>query len=94
MSNLFIVVERSQSDANISQSEPAAAAAAATLTSQQPQPAESFLQPAKKQRDTPFTVAARGKLSAEQVAECHRKVTAYVVKRLHPLSDVESPTFR
>lgn len=85
MSNLFIVVERSQSEANVSQSEPAAAA---TLTSQRPQPAESFLQPAKKQRDTPFTVAARGKLSAEQIAECHRKVTAYVVKRLHPLSDV------
>ena len=91
MSNLFIVVERSQSDANVnvSQSEPAAAAAAAaaaTLTGPRPKPA--------KIQQTPFSMAARGKLSAEQIAECHRKVTAYVVKRLHPFSDVESPTFR
>ncbi|XP_030273111.1 zinc finger BED domain-containing protein 1-like isoform X1 [Sparus aurata] len=77
------VVESSQSDANVSKSEPAAA----TLASQRPQPAE-------KRRDTPFTLAARGKLSAEQVEECHRKVTAYVVKRLHPFSEVESPSYR
>ena len=83
LSNLFIVVESPQSDANVSQSEPAAA----TLASQRPQPSE-------KQRDTPFTLAARGKLSAEQVEECHRKVTAYVVKRLHPFSEDESPSFR
>jgi len=57
VSNLFIVVECSQSDANVSQSEPAAAA---TLTGQR-------LQSAKKQK-TPFTIAARGKLSAEQIA--------------------------
>ena len=90
MSNLLIVVERSQSDANVnvSQSEPAAAAAAAAATLTGPRP-----QPAKIQQ-TPFSMAARGKLSAEQIAECHRKVTAYVVKRLHPFSDVESPTFR
>jgi hypothetical protein len=90
VSNLFIVVERSQSDANVnvSQSEPAAAAAAAAATLTGPRP-----QPAKIQQ-TPFSMAARGKLSAEQIAECHRKVTAYVVKRLHPFSDVESPTFR
>ena len=90
MSNLFIVVERSQSDANVnvSQSEPAAAAAAAAATLTGPRP-----KPAKIQQ-TPFSMAARGKLSAEQIAECHRKVMAYVVKRLHPFSDVESPTFR
>ena len=90
MSNLFIVVERSQSDANVnvSQSEPAAAAAAAAATLTGPRP-----KPAKIQQ-TPFSMAARGKLSAEQIAECHRKVTAYVVKRLHPFSDIESPTFR
>ena len=90
MSNLFLVVERSQSDANVnvsqSESAAAAAAAAATLTGPRPQPA--------KIQQTPFSMAARGKLSAEQIAECHRKVTAYVVKRLHPFSDVESPTFR
>ncbi|XP_057709609.1 uncharacterized protein LOC130927674 isoform X3 [Corythoichthys intestinalis] len=43
---------------------------------------------------SPFTIAARGKMSAQQIEECHRKVTAYFVKRLHPFSDVESPTFR
>ena len=90
MSNLLIVVERSQSDANVnvsqSESAAAAAAAAATLTGPRPQPA--------KIQQTPFSMAARGKLSAEQIAECHRKVMAYVVKRLHPFSDVESPTFR
>lgn len=45
--------------------------------------------------ETPFTFAAKqGKTPVEKVEECHRKVTAYVVKRLHPFSDVESPTFR
>ncbi|ROL45244.1 Zinc finger BED domain-containing protein 1 [Anabarilius grahami] len=43
---------------------------------------------------TPFTIAARGKMSAQQKEECHRKVTAHIVKRLHPFSEVESPTFR
>lgn len=83
LSNLFVVVERSQNHGNVSQSE---SAASATLTSQQPQSA--------KKQETPFTMAAKGKLSVEQIAECHRKVTAHVVKRLHPLSEVDSPTFR
>ncbi|CAL8258573.1 unnamed protein product [Arctogadus glacialis] len=43
---------------------------------------------------TPFTIASKGKMSVQQVQECHRKVTAFIVKRLHPFSDVESPTFR
>jgi len=30
----------------------------------------------------------------QQKEECHRKVTAHIVKRLHPFSEVESPTFR
>ncbi|XP_054476597.1 uncharacterized protein LOC129108719 [Anoplopoma fimbria] len=43
---------------------------------------------------TPFTLTSKGKMSVQQVQECHRKVTAFIVKRLHPFSDVESPTFR
>ncbi|XP_033480297.2 UTP--glucose-1-phosphate uridylyltransferase-like isoform X1 [Epinephelus lanceolatus] len=46
------------------------------------------------QRETPFTLAAKGKLSQEEVEECHRKVTTHVVKRLHPFSEAEAPTFR
>ncbi|KAJ8375518.1 hypothetical protein SKAU_G00060980 [Synaphobranchus kaupii] len=37
--------------------------------------------------------ATKGKMSAEKVEECHRKVTSYVVKRLHPFSDVEALIF-
>ncbi|XP_061764849.1 spermatogenesis-associated protein 20 isoform X3 [Nerophis ophidion] len=56
------------------------------------------LQPASQtprcDKRTPFTVAAMGKMSVPQTEECHRKVTAHIVKRLHPFSEVESPTFR
>ncbi|XP_034052456.1 zinc finger BED domain-containing protein 1-like [Gymnodraco acuticeps] len=33
-------------------------------------------------------------MTVEKREECHRKVTAFVVKRLHPFSEVEAPTFR
>ncbi|KAL7375448.1 hypothetical protein ABVT39_017609 [Epinephelus coioides] len=46
------------------------------------------------QCETPVTLAAKGKLLEEKVEECHRKVTANVVKRLHPFSEAEAPTFR
>ncbi|XP_061741578.1 uncharacterized protein LOC133541877 isoform X1 [Nerophis ophidion] len=42
---------------------------------------------------TPFTITAMGKMSVPQTEECHGKVTAHIVKRLHPFSEVESPTF-
>ncbi|KAJ4934606.1 hypothetical protein JOQ06_007392 [Pogonophryne albipinna] len=45
-------------------------------------------------RVNPFTLAAKGKMTVEKREECHRKVTAFVVKRLHPFSEVEAPTFR
>ncbi|KAF3847296.1 hypothetical protein F7725_020324 [Dissostichus mawsoni] len=45
-------------------------------------------------RVNPFTLAAKGKMTVENCEECHRKVTAFVVKRLHPFSEVEAPTFR
>ncbi|KAL1276142.1 hypothetical protein QQF64_035765, partial [Cirrhinus molitorella] len=44
--------------------------------------------------ETPFTLAMKGKMSKEKVDECHRAVTRFVVKRLHPFATVESPSFR
>ncbi|KAJ4921228.1 hypothetical protein JOQ06_021916 [Pogonophryne albipinna] len=44
-------------------------------------------------RVNPFTLAAKRKVT-ETREECHRKVTTFVVKRLHPFSEVEAPTFR
>lgn len=42
---------------------------------------------------TPFTLAAR-KMPSNQVEQCHRAVTKFVVKGLHPFATVESPWFR
>ncbi|XP_061741579.1 uncharacterized protein LOC133541877 isoform X2 [Nerophis ophidion] len=36
---------------------------------------------------TPFTITAMGKMSVPQTEECHGKVTAHIVKRLHPFSE-------
>lgn len=33
-------------------------------------------------------------MSKERVDECHRAVTRFVVKGLHPFATVESPSFR
>ena len=49
---------------------------------------------ARADRDTPFSLALKGKLTKEKTEECHRAVTAFVVKGLHPFSVVESPSFR
>ncbi|XP_073728045.1 E3 SUMO-protein ligase ZBED1-like [Misgurnus anguillicaudatus] len=44
---------------------------------------------------SPFTLAAMGrKLNDEKVNECHRAVTRFVVKGLHPFSTVDQPDFR
>ncbi|KAF3858791.1 hypothetical protein F7725_011992, partial [Dissostichus mawsoni] len=58
--------------------------AATTAQANKPDPA----------RVNPFTLAAKGKMTVEKREECHRKVTAFVVERLHPFSEVEAPTFR
>ena len=42
---------------------------------------------------TPFTLAAR-KMPSYQVEQCHRAVTKFVVKGLHPFATVESLWFR
>ena len=42
---------------------------------------------------TPFTLAAR-KMPSNQVEQCHRAVTKFVVKGLHPFATVETPWFR
>nr|XP_046245767.1 uncharacterized protein LOC124059629 isoform X2 [Scatophagus argus]XP_046245768.1 uncharacterized protein LOC124059629 isoform X2 [Scatophagus argus]XP_046245769.1 uncharacterized protein LOC124059629 isoform X2 [Scatophagus argus] len=41
-----------------------------------------------------FTPAARKRLSKQRTEECHRAVTRYLVKGLHPSSTLESPWFR
>ncbi|XP_059186901.1 uncharacterized protein LOC131969739 isoform X2 [Centropristis striata] len=43
---------------------------------------------------TPLNPAERRRLSRQRTEECHRAVTRYLVKELHPLSTVESPCFR
>ncbi|XP_044058674.1 uncharacterized protein LOC122879066 [Siniperca chuatsi] len=43
---------------------------------------------------TSFTPAERKRLSKQRTEECHRAVSRYLVKGLHPLSTVESPWFR
>ncbi|CAL8310294.1 unnamed protein product [Boreogadus saida] len=82
-----------------STSSTASTSAASTSGSDPPHPitALSAIRPeiaTVSQAVTPFTIASKGKMSVEQVQECHRNVTAFIVKRLHPFSDVESPTFR
>ncbi len=44
--------------------------------------------------ETPFTLTMKGKMSKEKVDECHRAVTRFMVKGLHPFATVESPSFR
>ncbi|XP_070826810.1 uncharacterized protein [Chaetodon trifascialis] len=41
-----------------------------------------------------FTLAERKKLCKQRTEECHRAVTAYLVKGLHPMSTVEAPWFQ
>ncbi|KAJ4936229.1 hypothetical protein JOQ06_000831 [Pogonophryne albipinna] len=50
--------------------------------------------PGTARRDTPFSLALKGKLTKEKTEEFHRAVTAFVVKGLHPFSVVEAPSFR
>lgn len=38
-----------------------------------------------KPKSSLFTVAMRGKMTPEKVAECHRAVTKFIVKDLLPL---------
>lgn len=43
---------------------------------------------------TSLTPTETKKLSQQRTEECHRAVTRYLVKGLHPLSMVESPWFK
>lgn len=43
---------------------------------------------------TSFMPAEIQRLSKQRTEECHRAVSRYLVKGLHPLSTVESPWFR
>ena len=43
---------------------------------------------------TPFTEAGRNRMTEARINECHRAVTNFVVKGLHPFTTVESLEFR
>lgn len=42
----------------------------------------------------PFTEAGKSKMTEARVNECHRAVTKFVVKGLHPFTTVDAPDFR
>ncbi|KAK0131561.1 Zinc finger BED domain-containing protein 1 [Merluccius polli] len=99
---VFDMLRRTSSAASSSgslpSSDPQSAAAVTALQSESDQLRPELVGDSKADSTTmvtsPFTIAAKGKLSVQQKEECHRKVTAHIVKRLHPFSEVESPTFR
>ncbi|XP_061896103.1 uncharacterized protein LOC133645231 isoform X3 [Entelurus aequoreus] len=88
---VFDALCRPSSCASSSDAQPGTSVTALQSESDNLQPASQAPRCAQR---TPFTVAAMGKMSVPQTEECHRKVTAHIVKRLHPFSEVESPTFR
>ena len=42
----------------------------------------------------PFFEAGKNKMTEERINECHRAVTKFVVKGLHPFTTVDAPDFR
>lgn len=43
---------------------------------------------------SPFVEAGKSKMPQDRVDECHRAVTKFVVKGLHPFATVDAPEFR
>ena len=43
---------------------------------------------------SPFVEAGKSKMPQARVDECHRAVTKFVVKGLHPFATVDAPEFR
>ncbi|XP_039876078.1 E3 SUMO-protein ligase ZBED1-like [Simochromis diagramma] len=43
---------------------------------------------------SPFTEAGKSKMTQARIDECHRAVTKFVVKGLHPFATVDAPEFR
>ncbi len=43
---------------------------------------------------TPFTLAQKASLTRQTINDCHRTVTAFIVKGMLPFSTVEAPWFR
>lgn len=43
---------------------------------------------------SPFIEAGKSKMTQAKVDECHRAVTKFVVKGLHPFATVDAPEFR
>lgn len=48
----------------------------------------------QRQAQSPFTLAASGRMPEERVNECHLALTKFIVKGLHPFATVESNCFR
>ncbi|XP_039520167.1 E3 SUMO-protein ligase ZBED1-like [Pimephales promelas] len=47
-----------------------------------------------RQAQSPFTLAASGRMPEERVNDCHLALTKFIVKGLHPFATVESNCFR
>lgn len=47
-----------------------------------------------KQAQSPFTLAASGRMPEERVNDCHLALTKFIVKGLHPFATVEYNGFR
>ncbi|KAK7149356.1 hypothetical protein R3I94_008868 [Phoxinus phoxinus] len=50
--------------------------------------------PSQRQAQSPFTLAASGRMPEERVNKCHLALTKFIVKGLHPFATVESNCFR
>nr|XP_046158500.1 epithelial discoidin domain-containing receptor 1-like isoform X4 [Oncorhynchus gorbuscha] len=50
--------------------------------------------PSQRQAQSPFTLAASGRMTEEKVNECHLAETKFIVKGLHLFATVESKGFR
>eukprot|EP00063_Salmo_salar_P020933 XP_013995768.1 PREDICTED: zinc finger BED domain-containing protein 1-like [Salmo salar] len=60
----------------------------------QPTPPYNTAGPSQRQAQSPFTLAASGRMTEERVNDCHLAVTKFIVKGLHPFATVESKGFR
>ncbi|XP_071401280.1 E3 SUMO-protein ligase ZBED1-like [Centroberyx affinis] len=73
---------------------PQAKPQASTSSHSTPPPPPAHTAERTRSKEILFALAEKGKMSTERVDECHRAVTTFVVKGLHPLATVETPRFR
>uniref|UniRef100_UPI003AB020EE E3 SUMO-protein ligase ZBED1-like n=1 Tax=Centroberyx gerrardi TaxID=166262 RepID=UPI003AB020EE len=72
---------------------PQAKPQASTSSHCTPPPPAAHTAERTRSKEILFALAEKGKMSTERVDECHRAVTTFVVKGLHPLATVETPWF-